>query len=201
MLSFRATLLVLLPAIAAGFLAPTPALSLTTHTRSTPARLTVTALNSWGGKKAKVAPVVVEPEIIAPDYRVAAGFFLAGVGLAVPPLSNPGAGVPLAVIGAFLASRTQRVRFVFDEEAMEVMTVGEDGELSMERENFAVGGRNRWAYNTFTNWEFYPSPQVPILVYFKETQTKPEGQIHFFPVIGNPAKLLENFRKYVPLGK
>jgi len=130
-----------------------PTHSLTTHTRSTPARLTVTALNSWGGKKAKVAPVVVEPEIIAPDYRVAAGFFLAGVGLAVPPLSNPGAGVPLAVIGAFLASRTQKVRFVFDEEAMEVMTVGEDGELSMERENFAVGGRNRWAYNTFTNWE------------------------------------------------
>lgn len=97
--------------------------------------------------------MVAEPEVIAPDYRVAAGFFLAGVGLAVPPLSNPGAGVPLALIGAFLASRTQKVRFVFDEEAMEVMTVGADGDLSMERENFAVGGRNRWAYDTFTNWE------------------------------------------------
>lgn len=64
-----------------------------------------------------------------------------------------------------------------------------------------VGGRNRWAYDTFTNWEFYPSPQLPILVYFKETQTKPEGQIHFFPVIGNPGKLFEQFKKNVPLDK
>ncbi len=133
-------------------------------------------------------------------------------------MGNPGAGVPLALIGAFLASRTQKVRFVFDDEAMEVMTVGADGELALSGENFAVrlcarlsplprccyltkalfslsssvlfcsdtchppphiliqvGGRNRWAYDTFTNWEFYPSPQLPILVYFKETQTSPEG--------------------------
>lgn len=62
-----------------------------------------------------------------------------------------------------------------------------------------VGGRNRWAYDTFTNWEFYPSKDLPILVYFKETQTKPEGQIHFFPVIGDPAKLYDSFKKYVPL--
>ena len=37
-------------------------------------------------------------------------------------------------------------------------------------------------YSTFVNWELW-WPQFPILVYFKETQTKPEGQIHFFPVI------------------
>lgn len=53
-------------------------------------------------------------------------------------MGNPGAGVPLALIGAFLASRTQKVRFVFDEEAMEVMTVGADGELALSGENFAV---------------------------------------------------------------
>ncbi|EKU23128.1 hypothetical protein NGA_0681310 [Nannochloropsis gaditana CCMP526] len=204
MLALRTAFFILLPALAAGFLMPTPSLSkpfsIITRSRGVPARLPVTALNSWGGKKQKTTRVAVEPEVIAPDYRVAAGFFLGGVGLALPPLSNPGAGLPLALIGAFLASRTQKVRFVFDEEAMEVMTVGADGQsLSMERENFAVGGRNRWTYASFTNWEFYPSEQVPVLVYFKETQTKPEGQIHFFPVIGNPARLLENFRKYVPL--
>jgi len=55
------------------------------------------------------------------------------------------------------------------------------------------------AFCPVTSRQFYPSEQVPVLVYFKETQTKPEGQIHFFPVIGNPARLLENFRKYVPL--
>lgn len=32
------------------------------------------------------------------------------------------------------------------------------------------------------NWELW-WPNFPILVYFKETQTKPEGQVHFFPVI------------------
>lgn len=52
--------------------------------------------------------------------------------------------MPLALIGAFLASRTQKVRFVFDEEAMEVMTVGSDGELELSGENFAVRfGRTR----------------------------------------------------------
>ncbi len=98
----------------------------------------------------------MEPDVLTPDYKVAAGFFLAGAGLALPPIGNPGAGVPLALIGAFLASRTKVVRFVFDDEAMEVMTVGKDGELSMERENFAVGGRNRWTYDSFTNWEVRP---------------------------------------------
>ena len=28
-------------------------------------------------------------------------------------------------------------------------------------------------------------PGFPVLVYFKETQTRPEGQIHFFPLIFN----------------
>lgn len=37
-------------------------------------------------------------------------------------------------------------------------------------------------YSTFVNWELW-WPNFPVLVYFKETQTKPEGQIHFFPVI------------------
>jgi len=40
----------------------------------------------------------------------------------------------------------------------------------------------RCRYSTFVNWEFW-WPNFPILVYFKETQTKPEGQIHFFPII------------------
>nr|BAJ84953.1 predicted protein [Hordeum vulgare subsp. vulgare] len=45
-------------------------------------------------------------------------------------------------------------------------------------------------YSTFVNWELW-WPQFPILVYFKETQTKPEGQIHFFPVIFNGRQLYD----------
>ena len=64
-------------------------------------------------------------------------------------------------------------------------SVGSD-ELTDSGENIVVGVANRWAYSTFVNWDFYPSLEFPILVYFKETQTpKPDGsepgQIHFFP--------------------
>ena len=46
-------------------------------------------------------------------------------------------------------------------------------------ENIVVGGENKWAYDSFVNWEFFPKgwidqPQGPILVYFKETQTPQE---------------------------
>lgn len=51
-----------------------------------------------------------------------------------------------------------------------------------ESTNSFVGGMNKWKYSSFVNWELW-WPDFPILVYFKETQTKPEGQIHFFPVI------------------
>lgn len=33
-------------------------------------------------------------------------------------------------------------------------------------ENAFVGGENRWAYDTFVNWEFW-WPSFPVLVYFK----------------------------------
>ena len=58
------------------------------------------------------------------------------------------------------------------------MKIGNDeGELEKSGENAFVGGENRWNYDTWTNWEVYPNEQLPILMYFKETQTKPEGQI------------------------
>ena len=47
------------------------------------------------------------------------------------------------------------------------------GEQQEKTENAFVGGENRWKFNTFVNWEFW-WPNFPVLVYFKETQTKPE---------------------------
>ena len=35
--------------------------------------------------------------------------------------------------------------------------------------------RPRGRYDSFVNWEFFPSVDVPILVYFKETQTPEES--------------------------
>ncbi|TVU32599.1 hypothetical protein EJB05_24336, partial [Eragrostis curvula] len=87
----------------------------------------------------------------------------------------------------FSIEETTRVRFVFDNEALEVK-IGD--QLQEGGENVFVGGKNRWKYSTFVNWELW-WPQFPILVYFKETQTKPEGQIHFFPVIFNGRQLYD----------
>lgn len=47
-------------------------------------------------------------------------------------------------------------------------------------------------YSSFVNWELW-WPNFPILVYFKETQTKPEGQVHFFPVIFVSFQFISDF--------
>ena len=57
--------------------------------------------------------------------------------------------------------------------------------IKQSKENFAVGGRNRWSYKSFKNWYFVPNKDFPVFMYFSETQTKPEGQFHLFPVIMN----------------
>ncbi|CAM9446708.1 unnamed protein product [Chrysoparadoxa australica] len=131
--------------------------------------------------------------VVQPDLRLPAGAVTLGLGLI--GLHQYGPGVPLAVIGGLLALQATRVRFLFDDEAMEVK-IGE--ELDESGENFAVGGANRWKYNTWTNWEVYPNESLPILMYFKETQTSPEGQIHFFPFIMDPEILLREVRARVP---
>ena len=59
-------------------------------------------------------------------------------------------------------------RFVFEADALEVVVASKEQE---ETENAFVGGRNRWSYDTFTNWEFW-WPGFPVLVYFKVSTLK-----------------------------
>ena len=72
---------------------------------------------------------------------------------------------------------------------------GKSGEEDLaSRENFAVGGKNRWKYSSFLKWSFIPSKEVPIFMYFTESQTdasKPGGQFHLFPVIMNSEQLYD----------
>ncbi|CAN1786990.1 hypothetical protein LINPERHAP1_LOCUS17454 [Linum perenne] len=126
-----------------------------------------------GRKKAQKKETVI-PD---PDYRIPIVLLGTAGGLAY--VDNLLPAVPIGLLGLLLLFQTTRVRFVFDSEALEVR-VGE--ELDESGENAFVGGKNRWKYSTFVNWELW-WPNFPILVYFKETQTKREGQIHFFPVI------------------
>ena len=63
------------------------------------------------------------------------------------------------------------------------------------------------------NWDFFPSVDLPILIYFKETQTSPEmqikgslggrqmdrrnnGQMHFFPAFANAQQVREQFEAH-----
>ncbi|CAL1414580.1 unnamed protein product [Linum trigynum] len=126
-----------------------------------------------------------ETVIPDPDYRIP--IVLLGVAGGLAYTDNFVPAVPVGLLGLLLLFQTTRVRFVFDGQALEVK-VGE--QLEESGENVFVGGKNRWKYSTFVNWELW-WPNFPILVYFKETQTKPEGQIHFFPVIFNGKQLYD----------
>lgn len=124
---------------------------------------------------------------ISRDYSLSRS--LLGISVVSAALLNPAVAVPTGLLGAFLTVQSGKIKFVFDEEAMEIFVVknGED----TSRENFAVGGKNRWKYSSFTEWAFLPSKELPVLVYFKETQTRPEGQFHLFPVIVNSKELYD----------
>ncbi|OIW19755.1 hypothetical protein TanjilG_18565 [Lupinus angustifolius] len=134
------------------------------------------------GRKVKKTRETVIPE---PDYRIP--IVLLGIAGGLAYTDNLVPAVPVGLLGLLLLFQTTRVRFVFDDESLEVK-VGD--QLQESGENVFVGGKNRWKYSTFVNWEFW-WPNFPILVYFKETQTKPEGQIHFFPIIFNGKQLYD----------
>ncbi|XP_076958777.1 uncharacterized protein LOC143634633 [Bidens hawaiensis] len=143
----------------------------------------ITSFFSLGKKKVK--EIKRETVVPDPDYRIPVVLLGLAGGFAYE--DNLLVAAPVGLLGLFLLFQTTRVRFVFDDEALEVK-VGK--ELEESGENVFVGGKNRWKYTSFVNWELW-WPNFPILVYFKETQTKPEGQVHFFPVIFNGKQLYD----------
>lgn len=148
------------------------------HIHNNRSRLLVTSVL---GKKVQQNTTVI-PD---PDYRIPVVLLGFAGGLAYA--DNLLASAPVGLLGLLLLFQTTRVRFVFDNEALEVK-VGE--QLEESGENVFVGGKNRWKYSSFINWELW-WPNFPVLVYFKEKQTKPEGQVHFFPVIFNGKQLYD----------
>ena len=114
-------------------------------------------------------------EVAPPSFNLALGSLALGSVFGVPgaPLKNrvtafvPGA--LLALFGAFLVFQTATLRFTFDEKEFSLVKA----DLSSTGENVVVGGENRWAYDKFVNYDFFPSESLPILVYFKERPTDP----------------------------
>lgn len=157
-------------------------------------------------------------EVIDPSYNLAIGAF--GVGLLGGFLEDikDGDGVKLptakifgvvallfTLFSGFLAVQTTTLRFTFDDTSFSLVKSSDGSSF----DNVKVGGENRWAYSSFQNYDFLPSKELPILVYFKENQTPEEnraevpividtmpGQVHFFPAIANSKQLEEGFQAH-----
>ena len=149
--------------------------------------------------------------LVDPSYDLAAGS--AVLGTIFGGLENYkgklgkvfGAGaIIFTLFGGFVAYQTSTLSFRFDDDSFALVKTADGSSLG---ENVVVGGENDWAYSSFVNWDFWPSKKVPILVYFKETQTPEaarveapdivkdglEGQAHYFPAIARTDELTEKF--------
>jgi hypothetical protein len=150
--------------------------------------------------------------VIDKDFRLAGVFLSLGLLLDTIPWIQLTLGPLVTLLGALFLVQSFRLNFVCDKDAFELqMGSGED-----VGENIVVGGENRWDYDKFVNYDFFPKgwidqPQGPILVYFKENQTSSDkwnegpgksansaealakgskpGQVHFFPALCNTKQL------------
>ena len=135
-------------------------------------------------------PEAIPDFVVDSDYKIAVLFAALGLGI-IATIHGVGGlliGGLVTLLASLFAVQAGRIRFVFDKDCFELKTVDSLGSdvLADSGENIIVGGANRWKYTSFVNYDFFPSLDFPILVYFKETQTpKPDGsepgQIHFFP--------------------
>eukprot|EP00967_Tisochrysis_lutea_P110285 scaffold172430_cov34-Tisochrysis_lutea.AAC.2 len=142
-----------------------------------------------------VASSALWPRVVLPaDYRLGVGLTGASGALSVASL---GLAAPLALtlgaVGLLLVNRARVARFVFDDEALEIMTERENGELVPTGPNFAVGGQNRWRYDQIKEWQFFPTADLPALLFFREAS----GQAHLFPALADPAELRRMFAERV----
>jgi len=163
-----------------------------------------------------------EKVVIDPDFRVGILFLVSGILLDLIPYIQLTLGPFITVLGILFVLQTFRIRFIFDETAIELVTE-ENGDFKSSGDNVIVGGANRWATDTIVNYDFFPKgwidgPVGPILVYFKETQTPSEkwnegpgasandpekiasgeilaGQVHFFPAVCNAQQIRAEFAK------
>ncbi|KAL0374324.1 UNVERIFIED_CONTAM: hypothetical protein Sradi_3348100 [Sesamum radiatum] len=91
-------------------------------------------VSSLLGRKVKRETIIPDP-----DYRIP--IVLLGAAGGFVYVDNLAAAVPVGLLGLLLLVQATRVRFVFDEEALEVK-VGD--QLQESGENVFVGGKNRW---------------------------------------------------------
>jgi len=147
-----------------------------------------------------------EMEVMPGDYRI--GATLLAVSAFLGPVCHlwwPQFFLH-GVLGAFLTFQASRVRFRFTNKDLDVVfiepgaaddTAKDVGTDSSGDNKLQGGGENKWALSSVTNWEFW-WPGFPVLVYYKENQTKADGQPHFFPIIMDGKKLYETMLEKMP---
>lgn len=162
-------------------------------------------------ENAKSAAPKLPDAVIEPNYNLAIGSGLLGALIVAltPGIVAGTLGTFVILLTVLFTVQTKRIRFVFDEVAFELKSSSDYTEdLKDTGENFVVGGSNRWNYDSFVNYDFFPSAKFPILVYFKETQTPSNkwdegpgqldkvggGQVHFFPALCNIKQIEEQFQ-------
>ena len=144
-------------------------------------------------------------DVIPGDYRI--GGVLLGVATFLGPVCHLWTQFGVhGFLGAFLALQASRVRFRFSDTDLDVVFIdpGADDSTALDVDTDSSGdnklqggGANRWSFESVTNWEFW-FPGFPVLVYYKENQTRPEGQPHFFPIIMDGKKLYETMLEKMP---
>ena len=147
-----------------------------------------------------------ETKVIPGDYRI--GATLIAISLFLGPVCHlwfPQCAIH-AILGGFLSLQASRVRFRFSETDLDVVFIqpGEsDGEAAKAETDSSGdnklqgGGANKWSFESVQNWEFW-FPGFPVLVYYKENQTREEGQPHFFPIIMDGKKLYDEMLTKMP---
>ena len=123
-----------------------------------------------------------EVVVMDKDFRLSAIFLALGLILDRIPYLQLFLGPLVTALGVLFLVQTFRVNFVCDGTTFSVQNASKEGDDAIN-ENIVVGGENRWTYDSFVNYDFFPEgwvdqPQGPVLVYFKETQTPSGKTIH-----------------------
>jgi len=114
------------------------------------------------------------------------------------------------VLSGWLGVQANRVRTVFDKEAIEFYNLKGSGvkyqarpalcddRLQRKPNNWMVGHTpSRWNYETITGYYFYPSIEFPVVTILWETETTQYGeQPHFFPALFNVKQFKEEMDKH-----
>lgn len=154
--------------------------------------------------------------MIDPDYYLTVGTaLLCPLIIWYHPSYDPEGGMSMIglcgglfhlLFAGLLWVQTRRVRCVFEKDGFEFYNIKGPGLdldngawLEKKPDNYVAATRNRWTYDSITNYGFFPSEEFPVICYFKEGMT-PEwkwnrwfaafdsygrGQPHFFPGICN----------------